>query len=624
MPDGRTLLLLDSHSAHADVFQKALREAHDGPFKGVWVKSLAEGIERLQEEDIWAIFLNLTLFDSQGLETFDRLLLAAPGVPTLVIAGVEEENVALNALGRGAKDFLLEDHLDTYSFGRAIRNMVERETAAEALFTEKERSQVTLDSIGDAVLCTDLEGKISYLNVVAETMTGWTRKKALGQPLTTVFKIIDRYTRKPALDPLKLAVQENRTVGLSADCVLIRRDGREFIIEDSAAPIHDRSGSVTGGVIVFHDVRMSEAMTLEMSYLAQHDILTNLPNRMLLKDRLTQAIAACRRNHTRAAVLFLDLDGFKHINDSLGHAIGDKLLQSVANRLPGCVRHSDTVSRQGGDEFIVLLSEINQAQHASLTARKILDALIVPHDIDQYSLRVTASIGVTTYPEDGQEAEILIKNADMAMYRAKEEGRNKYQFFEQGMNVRAVERQLVEGSLRYAVERDEFLVYYQPKINLTTGEITGAEALIRWMHPERGLIDPPQFVSVAEDCGLMVPIGRWVLRESCRQAKEWQDAVLGPVQIAVNVSSVEFRSDGFLEGVRSVLEDTGLQPCHLQLELTESVLMPAASTSPVLQKLKAMGVRLAVDDFGTGYSSLSYLRQFPIDSENGSVVRPRD
>jgi predicted signal transduction protein with EAL and GGDEF domain len=299
----------------------------------------------------------------------------------------------------------------------------------------------------------------------------------------------------------------------------------------------------------------------------------------------------------------------------LGHAVGDKLLQSVAKRLLTCVRNSDTVSRQGGDEFVVLLPEIAHARDAGVSARKILNALIAPHAIDEYSLRVTASIGVTTYPDDGQDAEILIKNADMAMYQAKEKGRNNYQFFEKGMNVRAVERQSVEGDLRNALEREQLLMHYQPKIDLKTGEITGVEALIRWLHPHRGLIAPLQFISVAEDCGLMLPIGKWALRESCRQAQAWKDAGLRAIGMAVNVSSVELRSDDFLEGVRTILEDTRLEPGHLELELTESILMQHPEfTGPVLHKLKDMGVRLAIDDFGTGYSSLSYLRQFPIDT----------
>jgi len=610
----RNLLLIDSDPSHAKIFREALHCATDGPFAGECVRTLAAGIERLRKRCIWAVFLNLSLPDSQGLQTFLKLSLAAPDVPTLVLGGAQDEQIALEALRQGAKDYLLQDRIDSYSFVRAIRNMAERKTAEETLFTEKERAQVTLNSIGDAVLSTDIAGKVTYLNAVAEKMTGWTRKEAFGKPLAEVFEIIDGGTREPSPNPLKVAIQENKTVGLSANCILVRRDGYESAIEDSAAPIHDRSGLVTGGVIVFHDVSMSRAMTEQMSYLAQHDALTDLPNRILLKDRLSQAIAASHRHGTRIAVLFLDLDGFKHINDSLGHAIGDKLLQSVAERLPVCVRSSDTVSRLGGDEFVVLLSEITHAADAGIIAAKILNALVAPHEIDPYSLRVTASIGVTTYPDDGQDSEILLNNADMAMYQAKQRGRNNYQFFEKSMNVRAVERQSVEGDLRYALERDEFLLYYQTKIDLQTGEITGVEALIRWQHPDRGLVDPLQFISIAEDCGLMIPIGKWVLRESCRQAQAWQDAGLPPIGIAVNVSSVELRNEGFLEGVRTILADTRLEPRYLQLELTESVLHHPISTVPVLRNLKAMGVSLALDDFGTGYSSLSYLRQFPIDT----------
>jgi diguanylate cyclase (GGDEF)-like protein len=372
---------------------------------------------------------------------------------------------------------------------------------------------------------------------------------------------------------------------------------------------------VTGAVIVFHDVSKARAMELEMSHSAQHDTLTNLPNRMLLKDRLSQAIAASQRNGARVAVLYLDLDGFKQVNDSLGHAIGDELLQSVAKRLLSCVRNSDTVSRQGGDEFVVLLSEIAHGCDAGVKASKILNALGEPHEIDQHSLRVTASIGVITCPDDGRDAETLITNADVAMYRAKEKGRNNYQFFEKNMNARALERQQVESSLRFALERNELQVYYQPKVDLHTGEIVGVEALVRWMHPDRGLIGPQQFISIAEDSGLILPIGRWVLRESCRQARAWQDAGFRPIQMAVNVSSVEFRSEGFLGGVRTILGETRLDPRYLELEMTESVLMHHVEfTAPVLERLKKMGVRLAVDDFGTGYSSLSYLRQFPVDT----------
>jgi diguanylate cyclase (GGDEF)-like protein/PAS domain S-box-containing protein len=610
----RKLLLIDDDPAHAGVFREALLNADDGPFEGEWIRTLAEGVERLAKKNIWAIFVNLYLPDSEGLNTFDKLQQAAPNVPTLVVGGIWGQAIAKEALRRGAKDYLLEDHIDSYSFDRAIRNMVERQTAEEVLFSEKERAQVTLNSIGDAVLSTDISGGITYLNAVAESMTGWSSDDAVGRPLAEVLKIIDGSTREPSPNPMELAVAENNTVRLASNCILIRRDGCESAIEDSAAPIHNRAGVVTGAVIVFHDVTVSRALALEMSHLAHHDILTDLPNRMLLKERLTQAIAAAHRNGTGVAVVFLDLDQFKHINDSLGHEIGDKLLRSVAERLIASVRNSDTVSRQGGDEFVVLLSEIKRAADAGITAGKILAALSAPHTIDRHSLHVTASMGLSTYPEDGDNADTLIKNADSAMYQAKEKGRNNYQFFKKDMNLRAIACQSFEGGLRDALECGQFVLHYQPKFSLTTGAISGMEALLRWVHPALGLIPPLQFLPTAEGCGLILPIGRWVLMESCRQVQDWIDLGLNVTPVAVNVSSLEFRSEGFLENLRAVLRQTSLDPSYLELELTETVLMQhAESTASVLKALKSIGVRLAVDDFGTGYSSLSYLKQFPID-----------
>jgi len=283
--------------------------------------------------------------------------------------------------------------------------------------------------------------------------------------------------------------------------------------------------------------------------------------------------------------------------------------------LVACVRGSDTVSRQGGDEFVVLLSEVVAAEDAALTARRMLQAVAEPHTIDQHDLHVTTSIGLSVFPEDGLNAETLIKNADTAMYQAKENGRQSYQFFKPAMNVRAVERQSIEESLRRALERGEFTLYYQPKIALRTGEVTGAEALIRWLHPTRGPVSPGEFIPVAEDCGLILPIGRWVLREACKQARAWRNAGLPLGSMAVNISAMEFRDDGFLENVFATLKDTGLNADALELELTESVLMKRAeSAAAVLKTLRDSGVQIAIDDFGTGYSSLSYLRKFPIDA----------
>jgi diguanylate cyclase (GGDEF)-like protein/PAS domain S-box-containing protein len=357
-------------------------------------------------------------------------------------------------------------------------------------------------------------------------------------------------------------------------------------------------------------LRNSEA---RMTHSAQHDFLTGLPNRLLLNDRVNRAIAMAPRHKKKVAVLFLDLDGFKHINDSLGHPTGDKLLQSIAARLSACVRSADTVSRQGGDEFVVLLAEVEHEEDPAITAKRMLGAVSEPHSIDQHDLHVTTSIGVSVYPDDGLDAETLIKNADTAMYQAKETGRQGYRFFKASMNVRAVERQSIEENLRRALERQEFALHYQPIINLRTREITGAEALIRWAHPTRGLLSPAQFIPVAEDCGLIVPIGNWVLHEACLQARAWMDAGLPRITMAVNISAIEFRQEDFLPGIFAILEDAGWDPEFLELELTESVLMKNSERAQdILKTLRTRGVQLAVDDFGTGYSSLSYLTKFPI------------
>lgn len=358
-----------------------------------------------------------------------------------------------------------------------------------------------------------------------------------------------------------------------------------------------------------------KSATVKLDHLAHHDGLTDLPNRLLLQDRLGQAIEAARRQGRQLAVLFMDLDRFKHINDSLGHGVGDQLLKSVAQRLVACIRHSDTVCRQGGDEFVMLLSGIEHAEDAAQFAQKILTELALPHSIDSHDLHVSVSIGIGIYPADGKDVDTLLKSADTAMYHAKENGRNNYKFFEPEMNARAVERQAIEASLRRALERQEFVLHYQPKIALHDGAIVGVEALIRWQHPQRGLLQPNEFVSIAEDCGLIRPIGRWVLREACMQAKAWLHAGLPPITMAVNTSALEFRADDFLENLRTILKETCLAPNYLEIELTESVLIrDAEAAESVLHGIAKLGVKLAIDDFGTGYSSLSYLKRFPIDT----------
>jgi diguanylate cyclase (GGDEF)-like protein/PAS domain S-box-containing protein len=614
----QTILLLNDNASKAAIVQELLAESSDPPVVIEWLRSCAAALDRLHDhtkDEISAVLIDLLLPDGQELEIFDQILQASSHIPILVLSNPEREEAAKQAVQRGAQDYILDNRLDSYSLSKALHNMLERTANAEALFIEKERAEVTLNSIGDAVISTDAAGNVTYLNQVAEAITGWPSAEALGRSFSEVFQIIDSAHPEHSVNPMAIAMQQNKTVGLGGSCILIRRDGIEFAIEDSAAPIHDRRGQVTGAVIVFHDVTQARAMLQRMSHLAHHDYLTDLPNRLLLNDRLAQAMAAARRRRQQLAVLFVDVDRFKHINDSLGHAIGDQLLLSVAGRLVASVRGSDTVSRQGGDEFVILLSSIARAEDAALTANKILTALGMPHHVEEHDLQITVSVGIGVYPEDGTDAETLVKHADIAMLNAKNNGRNNYQFFKPDMNERALERQSLESGLRHALDRREFVLYFQPKMDLETEAITGAEALIRWRQPGQGIVLPEKFIPIAEQCGYIVPIGRWVLREACRQTRSWLDADLVPMSVAINISAVELRSKDFVQGVRTVLRETGLDARYLEFELTETALMQdLASTAAVLRTLKDMGVRLTLDDFGTGYSSLSYLKRFPIDA----------
>lgn len=353
----------------------------------------------------------------------------------------------------------------------------------------------------------------------------------------------------------------------------------------------------------------------QMGYMAHYDSLTDLPNRILFKQRLDQAIALAKRHGTKLAVLFLDLDRFKTINDSLGHATGDTLLKSVAKRLLTSMRDTDTVSRQGGDEFVALLSEVTGEKAVAAFAGKVCKVITAPYIVAEQSLHIGVTIGISMYPDDGKDAETLIGNADVAMYHAKKLGGNRYHFFKPEMNALAIEQQRIEGDLYRALERQEFELYYQAQVDLQTRNIIGVEALIRWHHPVRGLLVPAAFIPIAEKCGAIIPIGRWVLREACRQMQVWLDTGLALEIVAVNISALEFAGENFLAHIRAVLQETGLAPYHLELELTETVLMKnAESTMTMLEEIKSMGVKISIDDFGTGYSSLSYLKQFPVDT----------
>jgi diguanylate cyclase (GGDEF)-like protein len=589
------VLLIEDNLGDVRLLQEMLNEQVSSHTRMTHVGDMRAAENHLAAHHVDVILLDLGLPDAQGLDAVRRAHAAAPRVPLVVLTGLDDELVANEALQEGAQDYLVKGEIETRGLSRALRYAVERKILDETLFVEKELAQVTLNCIADAVICTDVSGNITFLNAVAERLTGWPWNEAARQPMGQVFQL--------------------RDAEATTDPILIRRDGSEIAIESSVATIHGREGQTAGAVTVFRDVSAQRAVSLQMTHSTHHDFLTGLPNRKLLEDRVRQAVALAQRHLRPMAVMFMDLDGFKHINDSLGHAMGDKLLQSVANRLVACARASDTVSRQGGDEFVVLLPEIDHADGAAMAASKMLKAVAEPHAIDEHELYVTASIGVSIFPDDGQDAETLVKHADTAMYQAKQDGRQSYQFFRPEMNARAVERQSTEASLRRALERNEFELHYQPKVDFKTGAISGAEALIRWNHPTRGVMQPAQFIAIAEACGLIRPIDNWVQHRACEQAQAWLDEGLPLGTMAVNVSAVEFRDEGFVSSLNKILDDTGFDAKRLELELTESVLIRnVESVALTLQTLRERGVQVAIDDFGTGYSSLSYLRKFPIDT----------
>lgn len=507
-----------------------------------------------------------------------------------------------------------DEHGEPLYFISQVQDITERKAFEDALFRERELAQVTLKSIGDAVITTDPELVVTSLNPIAEAMTGWTSHEAVGRAMDEVFHLRDPVSGLPLANPLRAAVEKHTIVGLTTGAILIHRNGFESPIEDSAAPIHDHAGNIVGGVVVFHDVSETRALALKMAHLAHHDTLTGLPNRALLQSRMEFAITVAARRSQRAALLFVDIDHFKQINDSLGHAAGDALLQEVARRIRAAVRADDTVSRLGGDEFVVLLPAIDGPADASTVAQKVLAACSRAVSIDAAALAISFSIGISVYPDDAADAESLLRNADAAMYEAKMQGRNGYRFFHASMNERNAARVRIEVELRKALARGELCLHYQPKVDVDLGAIVGAEALLRWQVDGVDVYTPEQFIPVAEDCGLIVPIGEWALREACRQAELWTRRYR-PLSVSVNVSALQFQHTRFFESLQGIIADSGIHPTLLELELTERTVMEGGDhIAKLLHRVKSLGVSLSLDDFGTGYCSLSYLKHFPIDT----------
>lgn len=470
-----------------------------------------------------------------------------------------------------------------------------------------------LEQSREAVFVTDAENRILLVNRAFVAVTGYTLEEARGQ--TPRFLQSGRHDLAFYANLWRSLKETGHWQGEIWDRA---KDGRIHPQWAAISAVADAAGAVSNYIAIYSDLTEHKAAQDRIQFLAQHDPLTGLPNRMLLQDRLTVAIAAAAREGHEVGVLFIDLDRFKTINDSLGHSVGDELIKGVTKRLQDAVRESDTVSRLGGDEFIVVLHRIRRSEDAAHVADAILAQLTAPIGIAGKELRVTASIGISVFPADGEDEEGLIKNADTAMFHAKERGRNNYQFFRPEMNARAGERLALENSLRGAVQRKEFVLFYQPQVEIRSGRLVGAEALIRWRRGDSGFVSPADFIPLAEETGTILEIGDWVLAEACRQQVQWDQQWpamgLKPVPVAVNLSSLQFRQKHFKENLLDIIGDYSLPTGRIELELTESIVMEEPElVGAVLAELKQAGLRLSIDDFGTGYSSLSYLKRFPLD-----------
>jgi diguanylate cyclase (GGDEF)-like protein/PAS domain S-box-containing protein len=494
-----------------------------------------------------------------------------------------------------------------------ITDITERKQAEMALYDEKERMRITLSSIGDAVLATDVNGNVTFLNPIAEKMTGWLHEEACGHPIERVMPLQDATDGRISKNPIRLAFSEKRVVGMALDVALRRRDGTLIQVEDSAAPIRDHSGEITGAIIVFHDVSEARAMAIKMTHLANYDALTNLPNRLLWHDRANQAMQAARRKGNHVGLILLDIDNFKVVNDTFSHAIGDQILQQMAIRLGQQLHATDTVSRQGGDEFIVLVPDLDEVRQLADTGGKLLESMTQPFWVDGQRFDLSVSIGISLFPDDSNDQDSLYRHADTAMYRAKQCGKNRLEFFSSDMEQEMLDRHAMEKDLREALELDQFLIYYQAKVDVENDDIVGVEALLRWKNSAGQLIPPGNFIPTAEAMGLIIPIGKMVLLGACQHAKVWSDAGR-PVVVSVNVSAVQFEQGNFVDVVAEVLKETGIAAHLVELEITEGVLArDYEQARGTLQALKDLGVSIAIDDFGTGYSSLAYLKRFPID-----------
>ncbi|MDO9441044.1 MAG: EAL domain-containing protein [Beijerinckiaceae bacterium] len=626
------IVIVDDRVTNRNIFAKLAASIEED----VTVRTFGDPAEALvwlsqQTPDLVITDYKMPQMDGAEFIRRFRLLPSSVDVPVVVITVYEERSFRLRALESGATDFL-HSPVDHHEFVTRARNLLklhkhqlllasrastlEKElehserSRERALRDSSERLAQVIDTLPVMISAAGYEGEVLFVNAFQTAFAGLDQSAVIGQPIAALLGE-EHGARSYALDRM---VFETGKALPSYEEDLIDRSGEKRVFLTTKSPLKDAANAVTGVLTSSLDISARKRTEAHLRHLAHHDPLTDLPNRTLLRERMRRLIARARRGDQLFALHLLDLDGFKAVNDLLGHSAGDRFIKAVGDRLRGAIREEDTLARLGGDEFAILQAHVTGPEDAAEFAQRVLQVVADGHGFEESTIRTTASIGIAIHPADGIDAEDLLKNADLAMYRAKAEKGNHFCFYAADMQARAKNEALLDAELRLGLEQEQFVLYYQPQVDLASGSIVGAEALLRWNRPGAGLVGPGVLLPRAEENGIIVPLNEWVLREACREAKSWQRMGLPPVRVGVNLSPVQFRKRTVPLLVAQVLAETGLDPRRLDLELTESIVVgDLEAVANDLQQLLDMGVHVSIDDFGTGYSSLSYVKRFPVD-----------
>jgi len=586
----------------------------------------AQTLACLAQRSYDLVLLDLRLPDTTGHELMAHLRERYPGTLIIVMSGDNQIDSAIQCIRLGAYEYLRKP-CEPEELIRTVRNATQKvrlEQDNQRMLQQIEHSEqwhrLLVNTSPDVIYTLDKDGRFTFLNESISRVLGYHPEELVGQNYAAIvphdeqdsarYRLNERRTGDRATRNFELRLKRKKDL-------LTGSDDATVAVELSATgmyrPLPDGGGEFLGTYGVARDISARKQAEATITFQAYHDLLTGLPNRILFNDRLSQAISQARRHGQALAVMFLDMDRFKVVNDSLGHLVGDGLLQGMAQRLRGSLREGDTLARIGGDEFMLLLPHVRSRDNAAFIAEKIIASLKTPFHIDGHEIYSGMSIGIAVYPDDGDNLEMLIKHADLAMYHAKEHGRNDFRFFTHDLKQSLSGRLAVENDLRHAIARGEFEMYYQPQVDIQSQRIRGMEALIRWHHPERGMVAPNEFIPIAEECGLIAPISEWVLNTACKQAKSWRTANLPPISLGVNLSARQIEHPHFVDKFIQALKDNGVEGQGIEIEITESTLM--RDMDGAIEKLRRLadhGVEISIDDFGTGYSSLSYLRKLPV------------